>query len=154
MHPSTPWWERLIKSSVACQGSQGASARFVSEATFRELLAAERVRSERSGDHCRILIIHKSSESGVVVPIGGKLLSKVMTVLSTCLRRTDSVGWYREGTIVGALLTVVERESFSGQCHLLERRMSTILRTELPDAFDLLRLRICTPEEIHEFDGC
>lgn len=153
MHSSTPWWERLVTVSFARNKSLAVSARIVSASTFRELLADEMIRSKRSGHLSRILILYMSKGADAIVPMERELSRKVMGVLSTNLRKTDSIGWYREGTIVGALLTVVESESSIGQCHLLERRLGNILQAELPDASDVLRFKICIQEEVHQFDS-
>lgn len=153
MHSRTPWWERLAHVSFARKRPLAPSARVVSTATFRELLVDETIRSERSGHFCRILILYTSNGTDAIVPMEGELSRKVMAVLSTNLRKTDSIGWYREGTIVGALLTVVEGESSLDLYHLLKGRLSNILRTELPDTSDALRFKICTQEEVHQFDS-
>lgn len=153
MHSRTPWWEKLAHVSFARKGSLAPSARIVSAATFRELLADEMIRSERSGHRGRIMTLYMSKGGNGILPMERELSRTVMAVLSTNLRKTDSIGWYREGTIVGALLTVVEGESSLDLYHLLERRLSNILRTELPDTSGALRFKICTQEEVHQFDS-
>lgn len=152
MHRRTLWWERLIKRSFARQRSSAISTRFVSEAAFHERVVAEKIRSTRSGDLCRIVVVYVSNGSGAIVPMTEALSFQVMAVLDGGLRATDSIGWYREGKLVGALLAV-ERESFMRQCQLLECRLSGMLHDEIPEASDSLRIKICTPDEVQEIDS-
>jgi len=153
MHPSMLWWERLTKVSLARKGLQSALSRLVSETLFRELLAQERLRSERSGNHYRVLLVYVSDGSGVATPMKRELSGRILAVLSASLRKTDQIGWYREGKIMGALLTHMGSEVGLGQCRVLVGRLNPMLQAELPDTYESLRLNICTPEEVLEFDG-
>jgi len=151
MHPKTPWWERLVKNSFARQRSSTLAGRYVSEAAFHERVVVEKMRSARSGDRCRIAVVYVSNGSGAIVPMTEAILHQVVAVLDRGLRATDSIGWYREGKIVGVLLAV-GRDSCMGQCQLLEERLSHLLHNGIPAASDFLRSKICTPDEVQEFD--
>lgn len=153
MHPSSPWWERWTKFSVTSKGVHGASMRMLSGAMFQERVAAERLRSERSGDPCRIVIVYACDPSGSVTAMTDEPSRHIMAVLLANLRKTDYVGWYREQNIIGALLTVVRGVASQDGYHLLEHRLRSILQAECPDLYDFLRLQICIPAEVHEFDG-
>ena len=154
MNPQAGWWERLISFSSTRKGSLAASARVVSEVMFHELMAEEMIRSERSEYGCRILIVYVTESSGTIVAMKKDVSHKVMAVLSNNLRKTDSVGWYREARFIGALLTVVGRESSVDPCQFLEKRLLNLLRTELAHVPGSIQVSACGYEEAHEFVRC
>lgn len=153
MHPRTSWWETWIRPPAGRKEALVDSPGLVSEAMFHRLLADERIRSERSGHLSRVVLIYTPEESGTVLPRKDALSRQIMAVLAAGLRKTDYVGWYREGSIVSALLTVVDPESFMGQGQCFQRRVRTMLQARLGDLADSLRIEICTPEDIQEVDG-
>lgn len=153
MHPRTSWWKRWIRPPVGRKEALVDSTRLVSEAMFHQLLADERIRSQRSGHLSRVVLIYTQEESGAVLPKKGAFSRQVMAVLAAGLRKTDYVGWYREGSIVSALLTVVDPEAFMGQGQFFERRVRNMLQARLGDLADSLRIEIRTPEDVQEVDS-
>ncbi len=154
MNSQPGWWERLVRLSSARKGPRAASARVVSEVMFHELIAEELVRSEQLEHSCLILIMYITESSGTIVAMKKEVSRKLMAILSSNLRKTDFVGWYREARIIGVLLTVVRRESSVDQCRLLETRLHDILRTELAHVPGSLHITACGYEEAHEFVRC
>jgi hypothetical protein len=55
----------------------------------------------------------------------------VMAALSRSLRETDYIGWYRDGRIVGAVLTVLVQESMVQVASHLQKRLAEVLQSEL-----------------------
>jgi hypothetical protein len=154
MNSQAGWWERLVRFSSARKGPRAASARVVSEVMFHELMAEEIIRSERSEHRCRVLIVYFTESPGTIVAMKKEVSRKVMGVLSNNLRKTDSVGWYYEEQIIGALLTIVGRESSVDQCHFLEKRLHNILKAELAHVPGSIQVTVCGYEEADEFVRC
>ena len=154
MNSQPGWWERLVRLSSARRGPRAASARVVSEVMFHELMAEELIRSEQLEHSCQILIMYITESSGTIVAMKKEVSRQVMAILSNNLRKTDFVGWYREARIIGALLTVVRRESSVDQCQFIEKRLHDILRTELARVLGSLHITVCGYEEANEFVRC
>jgi hypothetical protein len=122
---------------------------YYNEETFRYLLERESKRSERSGHFYRILLVYHTNAQGVIVRMDSDVAKTVIAALSRCLRDTDYIGWYREGRVVGAVLTVLERDSVADVFNRLRPRLVEILRTELClwDSSGL-RIRLCQFPEL------
>jgi hypothetical protein len=73
---------------------------------------------------------------------------KMMAVLLGHLRTTDHIGWYREGWMIGALLTVVDRVHAESPCESPGQRLDRILQLVFPDLTDSLSVRMCEYEEL------
>jgi hypothetical protein len=94
-------------------------------------LERESKRSERSGHFYRILLVYHTNAQGVIVRMDSDVAKAVIAALSRCLRDTDYIGWYREGRVVGAVLTVLEQNSVKDVFNLLRLRLDEILKTEV-----------------------
>lgn len=101
------------------------------EEAFRYLLECESKRSERSGHHYQILLIYCTDAQGAILPMDPDIAKTVIAALSRSLRGTDYIGWYRQGRIVGGVLTVLGRDSVVDVCNRLRPRLVEILRAEL-----------------------
>lgn len=153
MHPRTSWWETWVRSPVGRKEALVDSPRLVSEAMFHRLLADEMIRSERSGHLSRIVLVYAKEQSNIILPMKDAFSRQVMAVLAAGLRKTDHIGWYREGRIMSALLTLVDPESFVEHGKILERRLWDMLQAGLGEIADSLRIQICTPEDVQEVDS-
>jgi len=119
--------------------------------TFRYLLESESKRSERSGHFCRILLVYWTDVQGRDVQMNSYAAKTVMAVLSRSLRDTDYIGWYREGRIAGAVLTVLVQESITQVSTHLQPRLVKIIRAKLgAKVTSLLQIRVC---QHHELEG-
>ena len=75
----------------------------------------------------------------------------VMAASSRSLRETDYIGWYRDGHIVGAVLTVLVQETMAQVATHLKPRLVEIIRTELGvEETSRLQIRVC---QYHELQG-
>ena len=75
----------------------------------------------------------------------------VIAVSSHSLRETDYVGWYRDGHIVGAVLTVLVQESLAQVSTHFQPRLAEIIRAELGvEETRRLHIRVC---QHHELQG-
>ena len=118
---------------------------------FRYLLERETKRSERSGYFCRILLVHRTNAQGAIMQMDSHIAKTVMAVLSRSLRETDYIGWYREGRIAGAVLTVLVQESITQVSTHLQPRLVKIIRAKLgAKVTSLLQIRVC---QHHELEG-
>ena len=73
----------------------------------------------------------------------------VIAAASRSFRETDYIGWYREGRIVGAVLTVLTQESMALVPTQLQPRLVDCLRTELGiEEFSRLQIRVCEPHDL------
>jgi hypothetical protein len=119
--------------------------------TFRYLLESESKRSERSDHFCQILLVYWTDAQGRIVQMDSHVAKTVMAALSRSLRETDYIGWYRDGHIVGAVLTVLVEESMAQVSIHLQPRLVEILRAELGvEETSRLQIRVC---QHHELEG-
>ena len=115
---------------------------------FRYLLESESKRSERSGRFYQILLVHWTDAQGGIVQMDSHVAKTVMAASSRSLRETDYIGWYRDGRIVGAVLTILVQESMAPVASHLLKRLAEVLQSELSiEASRRLQFRV------HPHDG-
>jgi hypothetical protein len=120
-----------------------------SQEAFRYLLESESKRSERSGRFCQILLVHWTDVEGRTVQMDSHVAKTVMTALPRILRETDYIGWYRDGRIVGAVLTVLVQESMAQMSSHIQKRLAEVLQSELSiEENRRIRIRVCLPNEL------
>jgi hypothetical protein len=110
---------------------QGDSGQAYNEEAFHYFLEIERKRCEISQRPFLLLLIDlRDPATGIYNsgPTAGKLLS----ILSRCLRDTDFVGWYREGRVVGAVLTQHGEPPRDSLSEIVRERVGGELRKHLP----------------------
>ncbi|HEV8326529.1 MAG TPA: hypothetical protein VGQ08_03530 [Nitrospiraceae bacterium] len=121
---------------------------------FRYLLESETKRSERSGYFCQILLVHRTNAQGVVVQMDSHIAKEVMAALSRSLRETDYIGWYRDGYIVGAVLTVLVQEPMAQVASNPQKRLVEILRAKLGvEETSCLQVRVCQHHELEDIES-
>jgi hypothetical protein len=119
--------------------------------TFRHLLENESKRSERSGHFCQILLVYWMDAQGRIGQMDRDVAMTVMAVLPRSLRETDYIGWYRDGRIAGAVLTVLAQESMAQVTSYLQKRLAEVLQSELSiEDSRRLQIRVC---QHHELEG-
>ena len=95
----------LADSRALALAMAGGPGQGYNEEAFRYFLNVERKRSERSRRRFLLLLVDLKKHSDTNVWIDSGLASKLVAILSPCLRDTDFIGWYREGRTIGAVLT-------------------------------------------------
>jgi hypothetical protein len=116
---------------------------------FRYLLERESKRSKRSGRFCQILLVCSTDEHGRIVQMNVDVAKVVIAAASRSFRETDYIGWYRDGHIVGAVLTVLTQESMALVPIQLQPRLVECLRAELGiEEFSRLQIRVCEPHDL------
>lgn len=126
--------------------TQGAA---YNQEAFRYLLESESKRSERSGHSCQILLMYSTDAQGRIVLMDSHVAKAVIAASSRSLRETDYVGWYRDGHIIGAVLTVLVPETMAQVSTHLQPRLVEIIRAELGvEETSRLQIRVCQHHEL------
>jgi hypothetical protein len=95
--------------------------------------------------------VYWTDAQGRIVQMDSHFAKTVMVALSRSLRETDYIGWYRDGRIVGAVLTVLVQESMAQVASHLQKRLAEILQSELSiEESRRLQIRAC---QHHELEG-
>lgn len=116
---------------------------------FRYLLESESKRSKRSGRFCQVLLIYSTDAQQRIVLMDSHVAKAVMVASSRSLRETDYVGWYRDGRIVGAVLTVLEQEAMVLVGDHIQKRLAGILQSKLSiEESRCLHIRVCQHDEL------
>src|SRR3990172_5402889 len=102
-----PW---LLGARVAGQAGEQAAARVQAEAAaipsgeiFHAVVLLERRRAERSKKPFVLVLFDAHQENGTARGI----LHQTFSVLGRASRETDSLGWYKEGMVLGLICTEV-----------------------------------------------
>jgi len=114
------------------------------EEAFRYFLDLERKRSELSNRPFVLLLVDFSQESSVTTPeIDAGSAQKLFSALAACVRETDFIGWYRAGSVAGAVLTQHSDTPGADVQEAVSRRFEQNLRKQLPsDLEGLVRVRV------------
>ncbi|MGH7184026.1 MAG: hypothetical protein ACREJN_18900 [Nitrospiraceae bacterium] len=123
------------------------------ERDFAYILESESKRSERSGHLYQILLVYRTNAQGAVMMMEPGIAKMVIATLSMSLRDTDSIGWYREGCILGGVLTVLRRDSVADGCSRVRPRLVEILQDQLGvEESRCFQIRVCQPHELKAVD--
>jgi hypothetical protein len=123
------------------------------EEAFRYLLEAEYKRSQRTGQGYHILLIYRSELQGSITPMHSYVSTVVLEALAGSLRETDYIGWYREGQIVGGVLTVVEPDSITEVHNRIQKQVTEILQAKLGwEESKYFYVQLCRQHELQGFE--
>jgi hypothetical protein len=88
------------------------------------------------------------------MPFGSDLAEKIISVLSRSCRDTDYIGWYRQGRILGILMTALRPDSAGEGYDNLKARVVDSLCGILTFTDDLsLQIRMLELRELTAFDA-
>lgn len=87
------------------------------------------------------------------MPMGSEHADKMISVLSTGIRDTDYIGWYRESRILGVLLTALRPDSAREGCDNLKIRIGAGLRGITSADDHSLQLCVLEQGELATFDA-
>ncbi len=136
-------------ASVASRSESGA----YNEEAFRHLLAIESKRSEQSGRYWQIILVHWTDAQGVIVQMNSDIAPKVIAASFRSLRETDYVGWYRDGRIIGAVLTVLAKEAMTQVATRFKSHLEEIILGEIGiEETSHMRILVCQPHELNGFE--
>ena len=107
---------------------EGRNGHAYDEPVFRYLLARERMRA-RAGAPVVLMLVD------LTAPAAGldyALVERLFSVLASCVRETDIVGWYRRHRVAAVVLTEVTNASVATVSRLVEARVAAALERRLP----------------------
>jgi hypothetical protein len=123
----------LDLSSIGTQ-VEGDAVESYGEDAFLHLVAIERKRTERSNRPFLLLLLDLKHHVGPDADIAPSLAAQLFAGLARCLRETDFVGWYRQGQVLGAVLTHFEDRAVTEIARVVTERLRVELRGILPPA--------------------
>ena len=93
-----------------------------------------------------LVLVEWKRRSGQTARIDAAVGAQVFAGLARSLRDTDVIGWYREGRIVGAVLTHLGDASVADVSRQMSERVTRTLRDDLPeDIARRLKVRLYQP---------
>jgi len=117
------------RSIRALGGRSGAE---YDEETFLHLLAIEQARAARASQQLRLLLATLEPVSGGPAHIPPADAARLFGGLRALLRDTDIMGWYRQGRVVGAVLSESADAAGHETSGVIEERVGEGLRQHLP----------------------
>jgi lipopolysaccharide/colanic/teichoic acid biosynthesis glycosyltransferase len=109
------------------------------ENSFKRMIAVERKRAERSKEPFLLMLVELGDHPETDET--RKVLDRMLTVLRTCSRETDIIGWYKECSTVGVMFTGLVINDKSLILSTILGRISSLLRHELTiDQFGAVKL--------------
>jgi hypothetical protein len=113
------------------------------EREFAWLLSMEQRRSERSQTASALLLVDLEALPGLTSEPDPSDAARLFTILRGCLRRTDTVGWYRQDSVLGALLAGSRsRPSVSALDAIRQRVADALASSSAPGITRRLRVRV------------
>jgi hypothetical protein len=107
---------------------EGRNGHAYDEPAFRHLLARERIRARAGAPLVLLLVELTAPDAGLHRAVVDRLFS----VLASCVRETDIVGWYRRHRVAAVVLTEVTDASVATASRLIEARVAAALERRLP----------------------
>jgi lipopolysaccharide/colanic/teichoic acid biosynthesis glycosyltransferase len=101
----------------------------LSEDSFQKMIALERKRSERSRKPFLLMLVDMSGY--LPSEKTAKALGSILAALSASTRETDVIGWYKKGSVVGAMFTEIGLEDRASALGTMITRVSETLRSTL-----------------------
>ena len=99
------------------------------EVSFRQMIALERKRTERSGQPVLLMLLDISR---LLRSNGSGMPEKLLSVFSSCMRNTDVMGWYQDQKVVGVMFTEISVDDQKTIPAVMLNRVNQILKDNLP----------------------
>ena len=122
------------------------------EDAFHYFLGVEHRRAQAAGRPMLMLFLELEQQRGRTPRMKKAMARRLFSVLLRSLRETDFVGWYRDGEVIGAVLTQHAAPSPIDLANVVRGRVTRSFAQELAsDDVQRLRLRIyaVSPETDH-----
>lgn len=137
-----------VHASGTCTCGMAHPAGVYNEEAFQYLLGVEYKRFERSHRPFVLALIEEAGVFPETPLMPPSVNSLVFTALAHSLRETDVIGWYREGRVVGALLTHLGQAPLAEVSRLMSGKITQALQEGLSVAdADRLAVKIYQPFE-------
>jgi hypothetical protein len=144
---------RRRSDACACGVAVASRARAAyNEEAFRYFLTIERQRSRRSGRPFLLLLLDLSAPQMMDGRIDPKLVARLLRGLARSVRETDFIGWYREFSVLGAVLTELGESAAADIVQQVTRRLTAVLRDSVPAAI-ACRLDVRVYDHCEPFPG-
>jgi lipopolysaccharide/colanic/teichoic acid biosynthesis glycosyltransferase len=119
---------RIVAQMKKPVGTDGKSpsymAGFLSAEQFRQMLARERKRSERSRKHLVLMLI----DGGLKNKKTDALLEQIAVVLCASIRETDLAGWFEANSVFGVIFTEFGDCDVSAAVKIIEAKVTAALQ--------------------------
>jgi lipopolysaccharide/colanic/teichoic acid biosynthesis glycosyltransferase len=135
-------------NTAATNRSDGAECEVVNDEQFRQSLALERKRSERSKTPFLLMLAELSDPAA-----GIATLDAIAAVLRKDIRETDVIGWYQEGTTLAVLFTGVTGDRSTALGTISGRVRSSLECKITPDELQQVRLSFHFFPDDWNFEG-
>lgn len=117
---------------------EGRNGHAYDEPVFRQLLARERIRARAGAPSVLLLVELTAPDAGLHRVVVDRLFS----VLASCVRETDIVGWYRRHRVAAVVLTEITDASVATASRLIEARVTVALERRLPAVAHRVHVRV------------
>ncbi|HVP42855.1 MAG TPA: sugar transferase [Terriglobales bacterium] len=125
--PSGAPYNGLIRNVERMLSATGTHT-LIGEEIFLAMLSQERKRSERSAKQFVLLLL--DGAQAFAAGAGEEITQQAVASLSTCIRETDIVGWYEEGSVIGVIFTEMGTAN-EGAIKIILNRVTSALRNNL-----------------------
>jgi lipopolysaccharide/colanic/teichoic acid biosynthesis glycosyltransferase len=125
--------------SLASAVSEAVAPTILPSTIFRDTLNRERRRAERSG---RLFLLALIRGRCFQETVGKALAQRIGTSVASCIRVTDSIGWYEEDCTLGILFTEVGDVDNDKLVHLTQKLFSAIRKSVTLEEFSRLKMAI------------
>ena len=123
-----------LHTAGTCSCGMAHAAGVYNEEAFHYLLSVEYKRFARSQRPFVLALIEEAAVAPESPRIHPAVSAKVFAALAHALRETDVIGWYRDGRVVGALLTHLGDPPVAEVSRLMSGKITRALQKELPGA--------------------
>jgi lipopolysaccharide/colanic/teichoic acid biosynthesis glycosyltransferase len=114
--------------------SAGAS-KIMNEEAFKRMMAIERKRTERTNEPFLLMLLESALHHGSKER--SDALERLVSILPSCIRDTDIVGWYKDQSAIGVMYTGLTADNKNSVLGAIVKKVSTTLKEELTsDQFD------------------
>jgi hypothetical protein len=90
---------------MALESGRERAYQAYNEHAFRHFLAVEKRRAQRAGRCLLLLLVELKADARGETQFAEGLVDRLFSVLNVCVREVDFIGWYRQGRVMGAVLT-------------------------------------------------
>jgi aspartate kinase len=121
----TTWNDSL----VSLEENKARENLILDQASFRNMIALERKRTERSRKPMLLMLL----DAGNCLPFDktGRVLSNILSALSLSTRDTDVTGWYKDQSVVGVMFTDIGIDDHGEILATMMHRVSQTMRNNL-----------------------
>lgn len=123
----------------ALESPSGSDRTPLDEAMFKRMIAVERKRTERTKAPFLLMLIEVDAEEGSKKSV--MTLTAVTLALLSSSRDTDLIGWYKDGSVLGALYTGLAAGDKRSILNTFLSKANSTLHAELNDEqFNLVKI--------------